>query len=111
MYRLQYQVLEWVNQGLLGDGVVAPKDEDKVLALFREGTDGSVSELFPAVARVRGGLSGAHRQRGVEQQHSFPRPLFEVARTRNGNTKVVVQFLENVLQAGWERNPIRHRER
>ena len=56
VHRLQYQVLEGVNQGLFGDSVVAPEDEDEMLPIFGEGADGGVGELFPAVTRVRGGL-------------------------------------------------------
>ena len=111
MHRLQDEVLGRVDQDLLGDGVVAPEDENEVLASLRESADSGVGELFPAMARVRGGLSGAHRQRGVEQQHPFPRPLLEVARTRHGHAEVVVQFLEDVLQARRERHAVGHRER
>ena len=49
VHRFQYQMLERVNQGLLSNGVVAPKYEDKVFALLREGSDGSIGELFPSV--------------------------------------------------------------
>ena len=111
VHRFQDQVLEGVDQGLFGDGVVAPEDEDKMLALLGEGSDGRVGELFPAVTRVRGSLSGAHRQRGVEQQHPFPRPLLEVARTRHGHAEVIVQLFEDVLKAWWERHAIGHRKR
>ena len=111
VHRFQNQVLEGVNQSLFGNGIVTPKDEDEVLAMLRKGADGGVGELFPAVTRVRGGLSGTHRQRGVEQQHPFPRPLLEVARTRHGHAEVVVQLLEDVLQAGREGHAIGHRER
>ena len=52
MHRLQYQVLERVYHGLFGNGVVAPKDEHQMLALFREGADSSVGELFPAMVGV-----------------------------------------------------------
>ena len=52
MHRLQDEVLGRVDQGLLGDGVVAPKDEDEVLALFRQGADGGVGELFPTMVRM-----------------------------------------------------------
>ena len=111
VHRLQDQVFERVDQGLLGDGVVAPKDEDEVLALLRQGADGGVGELFPAVARVRGGLSGAHCQRGIEEQHPFPSPFLEIARARHGHAEVVVQLLEDILQAGRERHTVGHRER
>ena len=60
VHRLQNQVLEGVNQSLFGNGIVTPKDEDEVLAMLRKGADGGVGELFPAVTRVRGGLSGTH---------------------------------------------------
>ncbi len=111
VHRFQNQVFERVYQGLFGDGIVAPEDEDEVLALLREGADGGIGELFPAVARMRGGLSGTHRQRGVEQQHPFPRPFLEVARTRHGHAEVVMQLLEDILQAGREGHAIGHRER
>ena len=111
VHRLQNQVLERVNQGLLGDGVVAPKDEDEVLSSFRKGADSRVCELFPAVARVRGGLAGTHRQRGVEEQHPFPRPFLKIARPRHRHAEVGIQLLEDILQTGRKRHAIRYGER
>ena len=111
VHRFQDQMLERVYQSLFGDGIIAPKDENEMFPLVWKGTDGRISELFPAVVWVRGRLSGTHRQRGVEQEHPFPRPLFEVARARHGHTEVVVQLLEDVLQAGWKGHTIGHRER
>ena len=111
VHRFQDQMHERVYQGLFGDGVIAPKDEYEMFPLFRKSTDGRIGELFPTMMRMRSCLSSAHRQRGIQQQHSFPRPLFEVARTRHGHAKVVVQLFKDVLEAGRERHTVRHRER
>ena len=79
VHRFQDQMLEGVDQGLFGDGVVAPEDEDEMLALLGEGADGGIGELLPAVARVRGGLSGTPNPVGYRRSHSFtatyPTPL------------------------------------
>ena len=67
MHRFEDQVFGRVNQDLLGDSEVAPEDEDEMFALLRQGAYGGIGELLPTVVRVRGGLTSAHRQRGVEQ--------------------------------------------
>ena len=71
VHRFQDQMLEGVDQGLFGDGVVVPEDEDEMLALLGEGADGGIGELLPAVARVRGGLSGTPNPVGYRRSHSF----------------------------------------
>ena len=67
VYRFENQMFERVNQGLFGDGVIAPQDEDDVFALLRQGTNGRVGELFPAVMGMRGRLPSPYRQRGVQE--------------------------------------------
>ena len=52
MYRFENKVLERVDHGLFGDGIVAPQNEDEMFPLFGEGANGRIGELLPAMAGV-----------------------------------------------------------
>ena len=49
MHRLQHQMFARVNKALLGDGIVAPKEEYKMLPPLRQRLDSGIGKLFPSV--------------------------------------------------------------
>ncbi len=59
---------------------------------------------------MRGGLSGAHGQAGVEEEHSLFGPFLQVSVIGNLKADIAVQFLENILQAGRRADAGQHRE-
>ena len=81
------------------DGITAPEEEYEPLSLLRERTDGGIGELLPPVVLVRAGGMGAHRERGVEQQHPLVCPTAEVSTGGgDGKTEVVVYLLDDIDQ-------------
>ena len=97
MYRFQYQVLPRINQLRFLAGIGAPEDEHNVLLLLRNLADNRVGKFFPAFFLVRGGLAGAHRERGIQEQHALLRPSGRGCRWGRGRAgNIGLQLLENI---------------
>ena len=71
MCRPQHEMALRVDELCFGPRVGAPQHEDEMLALSGQQADGSVCEHFPSLALVRGGLTLANGQRGVQQEHAL----------------------------------------
>lgn len=104
-------MLTRINQTLLGNGVISPKNKDQMIPLFGKRPDGGIGKLFPAMARMRSGLSGPNGKGSIQEQHPFPSPFLQVAGMRHGNPQVGIQLLENVLKTWRERHSVGNRER
>ena len=76
--RCQYEVARLVDELTFADGETSPKEEYEVVAESRQTLDNCVGESFPSLTAVRGGAVGFDGEGGVEEQHSLPRPSFEV---------------------------------
>ena len=106
----EHVMLAGVDEPLLLDGVVAPKQEDEPLTLHRQPLDGAVSEGLPAVPLVRARLMRPHRERRVEQQHPLVGPRLQIPASRRHKSHIRDQLLEDVLQRLRNRHPVLHRE-
>ena len=88
----------------------APQDEHDPLGLGVDGADHLVGERLPPLALVRGGLPGAHRERGVEQQHALTRPRLEVAVVGRLDAEVGAELGVDVGERRRDADPALHRE-
>ena len=90
--------------------MAAPEHKDYGGSFLSTGLDCSVSECFPALLGVAGGLAVFYRECGVEQQHALARPGCQ--RTVGGELKhrLTLQFFENVAQAGGDFHAFSHRK-
>ena len=66
MCGFDHQVLRAIDMHALSFRIIAPQDEDEVLALFVERADYRISELLPPLPLMRAGLRRAHGERGIE---------------------------------------------
>ena len=78
MRRFQNQMAGGVDHRSFFLGITSPKNENESGTLFGQGTDDGVGKSLPAMSLMGCGLVGAHRQRGVEQQHSLFGPACQV---------------------------------
>lgn len=88
----------------------SPEQEHQSRTLLRKSCDGGIRKAFPAMSLMGSGLLFAHGERGIEQQCPVVRPLTKVTRAWDGSSKVVLHFLEDVLERGRVSHPIIHRE-
>ena len=79
-------------------GGLAPEDEDDRLGALAEPFDDPIGKELPAFASMGVGLMRAHGQHRVEQQHTFPCPLFKIAVFRHRATNVGLKLLVDIDQ-------------
>ncbi len=89
-----------VDEGAFPLGVGAPEKKYEVLFLVGEAADDGVGEGFPAFILVGARLVGAHGEGGVEEEDTLVGPAFQIARCGDGNTEVVFNLFEDVLERG-----------
>ena len=81
-----------------------------MLTLSRQLGNDSIGELLPPFTLVRPCLMGAHGERGVEEQHALFCPLYQTARSWNGDSLVAGYFLKDVAQRWGMGNTLGNRE-
>gem|GEM_PF-184630 len=113
MIRGQHEMLstERSNRRRLGLCMRAPQQEDLRRPVARDLLDDQVGERLPTHAGVAGRLPLLDRQHRIEQQHTLPRPAFEVARARRRDAEIALQFEKDVAQAWRHAHAIGHGER
>lgn len=89
----------------------APENKDHRLLARIEQADDLVRKDFPSLPAMRVRLMLAHREDRVEEQHALVRPRLQAAIVRDPAAEIVVQLLEDVLQARRCRHTGLHGER
>ena len=110
MGRTEDEVARTVYDGALALCVAAPEDEDQVLFLLVQKTYDRVSKCLPSFSLVRTGFVGSYRQGCIQQENALFGPAGQVAACRDVSANVISYLFENILQGGWELNPIVDRE-
>ena len=75
----EHQVFAVVDDVPFLSGITAPKKEDKMLAMLRQGGNGGIRESLPTLALMATCHAGLHRERGIEQQDALVCPMRQVA--------------------------------
>ena len=73
------EMLGAVDVRTFGFGVIAPEDEDEVLALEGELANDGVGEFLPSSPLMRAGRVSAHGECRVEKENALLGPAFQVA--------------------------------
>jgi len=73
------EVLRTVDVRAFGFGVVAPENEDEILALLGEFADDGVGEFFPSLPLMRASSAGAHGERRIHEEYALLGPVFKTA--------------------------------
>lgn len=110
MGRTEDEVARTVYDGALALCVAAPEDEDQVLFLLVQKTYDRVCKCLPSFSLVRTGFVSAYGQGCIQQENALFGPAGQVAACRNISANVISYLFENILQGGWELNPIVDRE-
>ncbi len=79
-------------------GIISPKNEDYMLAPFRQRADGRIGECFPALVLMRARRAGADGEGGIEKEDSLIRPARQVAIAIRFYSKITFDFFKNILQ-------------
>ena len=98
VYAFKHQVPVGIDKCAFALGIGSPQQEYQVFFLFCDLADNGIGESFPAFVLVRTGLVGPYGKRCIEQQYPLVRPAFQVARTGNRSTQVIVYFFKYILQ-------------
>ena len=107
---LEHQMLAGIDQRSLAPGVVPPEHEYHSVAVVGDVFYDGVGEFFPSYPFVRCGLSGAHREDRVQQQHALPGPGLEVVGPAHPDAQVALYFLIDVHERGGSGHAVGHRE-
>ena len=75
----EHQVFAVVDDAPFLSGITAPKKEDKMLAMLRQGGNGGIRESLPTLALMAACHTCLHRESGIEQQDSLVCPMRQVA--------------------------------
>ena len=102
----EHRVTTLVDQVALAIGVTAPQQEDDVVLLVTDGTDGCVRQPFPTQVFVAVGLALHHRQHGVQQENTLFGPRGQVSMAGGQG----VGFFQHVGQARWDSHSFADRE-
>ena len=98
VYAFKHQVPVGIDKCAFALGIGSPQQEYQVFFLFCDLADNGIGESFPAFVLVRTGLVGPYGKRCIEQQYPLVRPAFQVARTGDRSTQVIVYFFKYILQ-------------
>ena len=71
------EMLAAVDVRALLFGIVAPENEDEVLALFRKLLDDGIRKRFPTFALMRTSFVGPYCKSSVEEEHALLGPILE----------------------------------
>ena len=99
-----------VDEHPLLPGRRPPQDEHHGLGFGIDGGNDTVGEALPTLTLMRGRLMGAHRERGVQQQHALAGPRFQIAMLGCRDTEIGSQFLVDVDQRRGRSHPPTHTE-
>ena len=110
MGRFENDVFVRIEELFLGLGRLTPEREDHRISTITQPPNDGVGEGFPAFAAMRVCLVGTNRHYGVEEQHSLPRPGNQATVLWRGETKVIIEFLENVAQRGRQSSARQYRK-
>ena len=91
-------------------GIGTPQQEHHRGVFLIHRLDDRVGEGFPALALVRVGLVGAHRQHGIQQQHAPLGPRHQMPVVGDAKTNIVAQLFVDIHQGGRGRHARAHRE-
>src|SRR3989338_4368248 len=91
-------------------GVIAPEDENEILALLRELADDRIGKFFPALALMRACCSRTDSQRCVEEQYPLLGPALQIPCFIFHRPDVSRQFFEYILKRRRQRHALTHRK-
>ncbi|MPN07845.1 hypothetical protein SDC9_155117 [bioreactor metagenome] len=79
-------------------GIASPQDGHQRTAAGGQRLDGGLGDRLPALAAMRGRMSGLHGQAPVEQQHTLVEPAGQIAMVDRGDAQIGLQLLVDVDQ-------------
>ena len=97
MRRREHKMPRAVDKRAFLYSIRPPEHKHQMLSIFSKVADDGISENFPSFPLMRAGAMCAHREGGVEEQHSLFCPTCEVAGSGYFGAYVVMNFFKNIL--------------
>lgn len=81
-----------------------------MLPLFCQFMNNCIGKCFPTSTLMRCRLVSLNRESGIQKQNSLLRPSSQISTSRNRDSQIALDLLENILKRRGKRNLIINRE-